>query len=958
MSEQKFTIEEILREAKKLRQAKEAGSSSPTSQKDNVPQQTSVTVSLKKSDGEVRNTIVKIINNGTEQPISAKDVTVERETVSLSSLSKKTMDESTEKPDNSILKEIRERKAEYTSVSNATKPTDMKRKKFSFATPDANADTKTMSIDIKELRKLTPKRPSNPKAVHMEQFEKTISIDKIKIDEKSTKGIKDQATLNMYSSDQATTESFPVIAPKEDFSFTVPKNAREVARQNNENKKHGHNRFIKGSVIKKNEKTAELLFSKEPPKTIERPAVMRGQTKFEKTGDLESIPEIMSVEDYQSSDLAKQKATKRNSEQTEDTYAVQIKLDGFEDQLENIPKIHEEDAEKELYHRRQKKVGEFRLSDKHREGEEYDGYFEYGEETEVSTAQIDDYNSPMDKDSLMNHLSAKAKKLSVKSIATGILTLMMAFFSLLQSMNALPSAISDTDTFTIFMCVVGGMAVLFNLSTVGNGFLSIFNRKADSDLPLAVATVFVVVHSVLCFVSEEYIGSGFNVFMLALSFGFLCNNLGKQALVRRISTNFDFLTSEGEKYTISNIDDQKDITVMCQGLLMGEPVVKRSVLTKFPTDFLKIAYSDEPSDKLCRRITPFTILIALVIGGVSYFVGKDWMSALTAATCAICLGVPIASLLISNIKLLDISKQIKSRGAMINGYAGAEKMADANAIIFDAASLFPADSCDFHGVKTFGGTRIDDAILQTAAVVISTQSPLKDVFNKVIVGKQSILPDVDTIVYEERMGTSAWIYGKKVLVGNRQLMLQHGIHMPSEEFESKYKHNDRYLLYLAVAGKLVAMFVVSYSPNSAVKKELNRLEKSGMTVLVRTTDSNIDEEMLTEQYDLVDGFVRVLNTASGRVFEKYSFDKVDEAPAYVVNNGTADAFTSTMYASDILNNSKNILSILQIFGIAISLALVAIFAIYGGLSQITPLTIVIFQAIWSAFVLFISKLRK
>lgn len=954
MSEQKFSIEEILREAQKLREAKEAGSSSAPIQKSNAPQQTSVTVSLKKSDGEVRNTIVKIINNGTEQPITAKDVTVEKRTTDFSIPHKKSVKVTTENPDRNLLDEIRERKPEYTSVSDASKPSNMNKKKFVFSTPDANADTKTLAIDIKELRKLTPKRSNNPMAMQIEQFDKTVIIDKIK--EKPSKGIKDEATQNMYSSNDATTESFPVIAPKEDFSFTVPKNAREVARQNEEKKKH--NRFIKGSVIRKNEKTAELLFSKEPPKTIERPAVIKGRTKFEKTGDLESIPEIMSVEDYQSSAFANQKATQSKPSETEDAYAVQIKLEGFEDQLKDIPKIHEEDAENELYHRRKKKVGEFRLSDKHKENDAYTDFFEYSEETDVNTNQIDDYNSPMDRESLLNHLSTKSKKLSIKSIATGILTLIMTFFSLLQAMGTLPSAISDTDTFTIFMCVAGGLAVLFNFSTIVNGILGIFKGRVDTDLPLAVSTVFVVLHSVMYFASEEFIGSGFSVFMLALSFGFLCNNLGKQALIRRISTNFDFLISDGEKYTVSDIEDQKDIAVMCHGLLMGEPIVKRSVLTKFPSDFLKIAYNDEPSDKLCKMITPFTILISLAIGAVSYFVGRDWVSALTATTCAICLGVPVSSLLISNLKLLDVSKQIKARGAMINGYAGAKKMADANAIVFDASSLFPAGSCDFHGVKTFGGTRIDDAILQTAAVVISTQSPLKDVFNKVIVGKQSILPDIDTIVYEERMGTSAWIYGKKVLVGNRQLMLQHGIHMPSEEFESKYNHDGRYLLYLAVAGKLVAMFVVSYSPNGAVKKALNKLEKSGMTVLVRTTDSNIDEEMLTEQYDLVDGFVRVLNTASGRVFEKYSSDKEDTAPAYVVSNGTADAFTSTMHASDVLNNSKNVLSILQIFGIAISLGLVAVFAIYGGLAQITPLTVVIFQSIWSLFVLFMSKLRK
>ncbi len=97
---------------------------------------------------------------------------------------------------------------------------------------------------------------------------------------------------------------------------------------------------------------------------------------------------------------------------------------------------------------------------------------------------------------------------------------------------------------------------------------------------------------------------------------------------------------------------------------------------------------------------------------------------------------------------------------------------------------------------------MDDALLLTATVIMKTKSPLKHVFDDVIVGKQAILPEVDTVIYEDKMGTSAWIYQKKVLVGNRDLPIRHGISVPKEEYENKYATNGRKALYLAVAGKL------------------------------------------------------------------------------------------------------------------------------------------------------------
>lgn len=68
---------------------------------------------------------------------------------------------------------------------------------------------------------------------------------------------------------------------------------------------------------------------------------------------------------------------------------------------------------------------------------------------------------------------------------------------------------------------------------------------------------------------------------------------------------------------------------------------------------------------------------------------------------------------------------------------------DAGALVMEANDLFGPKSCSLHGVKLFNGAKIDDVILQTAAVIIKTKSPLAYVFDDAIVGKQSILPEVD-----------------------------------------------------------------------------------------------------------------------------------------------------------------------------------------------------------------------
>jgi hypothetical protein len=262
-----------------------------------------------------------------------------------------------------------------------------------------------------------------------------------------------------------------------------------------------------------------------------------------------------------------------------------------------------------------------------------------------------------------------------------------------------------------------------------------------------------------------------------------------------------------------------------------------------------------------------------------------------------------------------------------------------------------------HGIKTFDGAKVDDAIIQAAAVMIQTKSPLAHVFDDVIIGKQSILPKVDKIKYEDKQGTSAWIYDKKILVGNRAMLKYHGVNVPSESFEKKHSVRGRKVLYLAVNSKLTAMFVVSYSANPDLKRELKKLEKSGITIIVKSTDPYINEKSIAKLFGLPDGFIRVMNSSSAMVFEKYSNMHVEKSPAYVVHNGTALGFVSAMRAAEIVVSQKKLISFLSIFGCALGFAVVALLSVLGAYAQLSAISIILFQAIWNLFILIISKLR-
>lgn len=82
----------------------------------------------------------------------------------------------------------------------------------------------------------------------------------------------------------------------------------------------------------------------------------------------------------------------------------------------------------------------------------------------------------------------------------------------------------------------------------------------------------------------------------------------------------------------------------------------------------------------------------------------------------------------------------------------------------------------------------------------SVDSPLYHVFEQ-IVSEERRLPAVDSLSYEDERGLMGWVHGKRVLVGNRNLLENHGVTPPDRSVELEHTQNGRQVTYIASAGR-------------------------------------------------------------------------------------------------------------------------------------------------------------
>lgn len=698
--------------------------------------------------------------------------------------------------------------------------------------------------------------------------------------------------------------------------------------------------------------SADTEYGSAPPRIIEKAATIKSRSRFDKTLDLQEIPTILAVEELDKTRvmLSGDRESKADfaSEAVEYDNSDQIRMTGFDDEVDEVPVIDEELAEEQLRRRREEKVNKFRLF----APEEFEG----DDKSRAKKVKFDDYRKSSERTETLESLFKLKTKSNIRVSVTIIFGVLLLLLTVLGNTAYLPSFLNDDFSYYLTAIIIYFAVLITNFGSLLRGLN--FKKGINYYFPVTLSAVIAAVNTGVLLANPDLIYDGGTLIPSAAVFAVFMAELGRRQTVVRVINNFEFLTGRGGKSTVEDIVNEVDARIISKNMLDGEPYLKYSVKTDFPTSFLEISFAYEPADKTAKVLSPVFICFNLAMFAIIGIVKKNWNEAFNMLTAGLVISCPAITLFASNCALSQVSKSLAKSGAMVCGFEGAHYVHNSNALVMEAADLFSARSCNLHGIKTFNGAKIDDAILQTAAVVMQIKSPLANVFDDVIVGKQSILPQVDGVIYEDKMGTSAWIYQKKILVGNRDLLIHHGVTVPKEDYEKKYTRKGRKALYLAVAGKVMAMFIVSYEAEPSLKKQLKKLERSGITVILRSCDPYINEESLKNIFDVPEGFIRVMTASNGRSFEKYSGAVAEKSPAYAVHNGSAQAFIASVLGADNLVGTEKTISALGAFGSAIGFGVAALLAFMGGMSQLTAVNVIIFQVVWSIFVLLVTKIRK
>ncbi|OQA49780.1 MAG: Silver exporting P-type ATPase [Firmicutes bacterium ADurb.Bin300] len=743
-------------------------------------------------------------------------------------------------------------------------------------------------------------------------------------------------------------------------------------------------RFI-NRPVRNLEKTHEhnAVFGVNPEKPIEREGVIKRQSNFKHTQDLAPIPTLVSAEDILAQDAIEQKTKtggiidvaereKKQEDKQLSELLNQIRLEGFDDTEEPAPKVDEYEVERELYERRKEKASKFTVNSAilpdaeqaaNDTGEEIYSAppsKKKSEKPEYSD-ENDEFRFADDKIRFTYALNKKYKA-TLTSLAVGSASLVgliaLGVIPLIKEGAMLDLFNGSGRLYLIFCAIAMVIGIFSGLKIIKKGFSSLFHLKLNAASCVAFAVAVTTIQLLVLFAADSTVLTSVPLYLTAGIASLVLYNAGEMLKYKRIRLNFDFLSETKPLFAVESISGEDEAFEIGRGLLLGEPDIKASFRTLFPSRFMELSSKRFVSDELSRKLIPIVILLSVVMGIITAVIHKEILMGFGAFVAAACIGMPASAYLADNAILYMISKKLVKSGAIISGYEAMDNCSGINAVALESSEIFDTSKCNIFGIKTFSSMRVDEAILFTAAMIIEAKAPLSGVFDSVILGRRELLPPVETLAYEDKLGLSAWIYNRRVLVGNRQLLINHNVEAPTKDFEKKYLHDGRCPLYLAIEGKIAAMFIVSYEGNTELSAPIRAIEKNGVTLLVKTADANITEELICSALRLVPSSTKVLNAVSGDIFGELKKEIKPSADAHILHDGSAYSMLTALYAVFSLGSFKNITMIMQTVGAAIGIAVTAVLAFFAGLLQIGPIQIVFYQVFWAAFTVILLKISN
>jgi Cu+-exporting ATPase len=273
--------------------------------------------------------------------------------------------------------------------------------------------------------------------------------------------------------------------------------------------------------------------------------------------------------------------------------------------------------------------------------------------------------------------------------------------------------------------------------------------------------------------------------------------------------------------------------------------------------------SRAPIQRLADRVAAVFVPIVLVIAALTFLawllLGPEprLLLALTTSVAVLVIACPCAMGLATPTAIMVATGKGAEHGVLIKSAAALELLHKVNVVVFDKTGTLTVGRPEITDVVVTSGDISEDEVLGLAAAAEqASEHPLGEAIVRRAKERGVALPPVTGFTSVPGQGVDVLTTDGRILLGNRLLMQSRGIDLgPWEERARALQHEGKTVVYLAFAGRLVALFAAADVLKPDAAATVAQLKSMGLSVVMITGDNRRTAEAIAQQA----GIARVLS---------------------------------------------------------------------------------------------------
>ncbi len=527
---------------------------------------------------------------------------------------------------------------------------------------------------------------------------------------------------------------------------------------------------------------------------------------------------------------------------------------------------------------------------------------------------------------------------SVAFIICAALTVPFSAYGLQGAHHGLIYSILHISAVAV-LCVIGRNELML-------GFNNIRYLSPDENSVTFIVAVFVMLFNIITAAFGALGVNGVKPYTLCLAFALLVRFCGAYLDDLTAHKSVKALSEKGEYESIHYISNKNDALLVAHGL--SEKTVPAVIYGAEGRVDAGIREDKAPrrDEEKFYSFTAMAVLLAGFAAGIILFTrNRDAVSFITPLLSCVCFCMPLMNEFVSSVLFYFTASRLSEKGVAINDIEALESLSQAKAVSADAKELFTCEVSSFRKVK---GSLISksDAAVFAAAALKAGGSMTAECFTDFIDALGISLPEASDLQYEEKLGFACWVADRRVLVGNRQMLIEHSIDAPTQAEEKAYA-GKKSVMYVAVEGQLVASFLVKYRAVSSFRKMAADFEKTGFVLLIGSREPCLDENTCAAVLSLDVVSVKVLSGKAADVVSSYRKDSEKGIATTLLCLKSKCTLTELAVRAHSLYSSDRLASNLLLSGQAAGLVLIFLSVILNMPLFFSPVTIIFLQLLWA-----------